>query len=307
MVATLADLKEIGTKGPYNFSKLKFSVIIDAQGKYHLSYHKGLRGTASTTRATKTASRTFAQIADCCVKVTRWYGPNDIERFSAAQFMKARAILLKKSEELRKHLNPDSPLLNSLEIYKMIGAINAETKHRQLWSYNQGPLERYSALWQPEISDLQDAVVNQLMSSFKTLDQTPLVEYFAKEVVSSFAFGPTVSPEAKAALAEAKKKITVAFSSPQCDILGAVNPLARDVKPHDRTLMDLYRTKGTNLMLLPPVMAQHLLNEGLMLDSVVLDKPLEDKTLEALKVLYTPHGEGPYRKLTAALKASMVL
>ena len=157
MAATLADLKEIGTRGPYNFSKLKFKVTIDVDGKYHLSNHRGIKNTSPRTRITKTASRTFAQIADCCTQALRWDSVNSYGKVSASHLLKTREDFLKRGEQLRQYGKAAPGSLTSLEIYNLVEGLAQERDPSPRYGWGTSGTPPHSDMWMPEYRLLQEA------------------------------------------------------------------------------------------------------------------------------------------------------
>lgn len=307
MAATLADLKEIGTRGPYNFSKLKFKVTIDVDGKYHLSNHKGIKNTSPRTRITKTASRTFAQIADCCAQALRWDSVDSYGKVSASHLLKTREGFLERSEQLRQYGKVESAPLTSLEIYNLVASLAQERDPSPKHGWRASAAPPHSEMWMPEYERLQDAAIAKLTDLFKTSDQSPLVETFINDILSDFSLGVTVSPVANKIFADARKKIVEAFQDSTRSVLGVIGLPGWALTPSNRTLLHLYRIEGTEFALLPPAMAQYLLGQSLILEYTPVGEEIDLKTLEALKVLYSPFADGPYRKLATALKAARVL
>lgn len=307
MAATLADLKEIGTRGPYNFSKLKFKVTIDVDGKYHLSNHKSIKNTSPRTSGVKSACHTFAQIADCCARVLRWDNGDDYQRVSASYLLRTREGFIKRSEQLRQYGKAESAPLTSLEIYNLVLSLAQERDPSPKYGWSASTAPPHSEMWMPEYERLQDAAIAKLTDLFKTSDQSSLVETFINDILSDFSLGVTVSPVANKIFADSRKKIVEAFQDPTRSVLGVISLPGWALTPSNRTLLHLYRVEGTEFALLPPAMAQYLLGQSLILEHTPVGEEIDLKTLEALKVLYSPFTEGPYRKLSVALKAARVL
>lgn len=307
MTARFSDLIKVGTKGPYNFSKMKFKVFIDVDGGYHLRSHKDLQHTTPRTHTTKTSSRTFAQIADCCARATRWEDAQCYQRISAQELLKVRANLMAKGDSIREREKIAPDKLTSAEVYNLIVALTTERDYARITLRDVRFSPMIEESWLSEYGAIQLAEIKRLTELFKELDPGPFAETFVESAMEILPVPTGINPAVAEVLVSAQERMRKLFADPRSNVLGALGPIPAGLRISDRVLLNLYEVKGTNTVILPAAIAQHLERRKLLSASTSLKTDVNMKTLEALSVLYAPDSSGPYSNLDTALEAARVL
>lgn len=300
--ASFTDVKEIGLKGPFNASRLTFRVFIDADGGLHFtSYHNNMASGRSPQ--TRTAQEVFTHLQPCCSKKREWKSEEDSNWYyrsseaSAATILRTRKAFL-KATDLSGPLKEKSS--SSATIFETLMNHYSVTESSLLAALSASGLEQTN--WKQEYQKAHAKDLVKLVKLFKSTEQQSIINKFAK--LAHNPFSQSIDPSIVKAKRKFNRELFVRLSNPANQYLATV-PIS--ASPMVNAIKALYATKEEPFLVLPLAIAEYFDFLSMSKASVKLIAPLEDSTLEGLKVLYDPAGDGAYADLGKAYRAALLL
>lgn len=307
MKATFADIVALGLTGPYNASKMKIRVVVDVNGAYHFSSHPGANFAKGYQLLDAGVADVSSKIAPCCLKRSSWKNlcPGRKSPFtvpaSASGILKTRngiLSLLSQSAELK------AKSADAIKIFLSIQKLHEhEAKGVENYVAENSP---YSLGWAGAFKRNIKQERTRQVKLFRKQDVTPVLQQFADKLIREQDYASidldTIRAQKKA-YAESIQKLV----DDEVSYLVQLKDGYYHMPPWAQTSETIYRSKMEEFFALPAVIAEAFYKANLLSSFAKLEEPVDEKTLEALKVLYQPESDGPYSKLDAALAAARVL
>lgn len=311
-MTNLQDLKAIGLSGPFNVSKLLFRVVVGIDGKYHFTKHDRTLLPPSPPFEKKLAGEVFEKIADCCQDASSWkhYSPanprREASQVSAAFILKMRKSIIEvltESERLKKASADSLTVVKSLEDFYFRAHPNLQSALTNDAMFCLDWSQEYTSKFEEEVARRVELFDKEKTDSF--------LEWFGKKAFIMTA-QHTLDPETTRIL-QAGHDAMVSYLAKSKDLY-LINRRARTGRSSAfmtavrRIYAPHYDPKSTsNLMVLPAVIAQAEFKQNPDAECLKLARPISEQTLEALRTLYDPAGDGAYNDLSATLAAARLL
>lgn len=294
MVKTFTDIKALDPNAPFSIKSLKFLVILDDHGNYHLQDHSGIEDSACRYFSPRTAKTTLKRLADCCLKEKAYL--ENWETFDPKRVISARDYLLSSISSFMGY-EPKS----KLEAYHNLQALLnlSPGGHTLVQSF-------VVPGWEDEYGEILKSIKERLVSAFKSFEDESFLHYCASTAIS-YEMELVVSPKVKESLQEARR---IAVNALVADERQFLVKLHSSPSAFRKVLLELYGAQGfasADLLIAPVAVVEYVNSHNLLQDKTRLLEPISAQTLEALNVLYRPEVSGPYSNLTKAYKASRVL
>lgn len=300
-----ASIREVGLEVPLNFSNLNFRVFKTSDGVYHLGDHKG--SVSARRHFLEVGSEeAFEKIGACCDIKPEWsyIDSGGFPRgITAANLMQLRKSILEIPKET-KMLEVDKA--NSKKIYgslfKLMGPTDISISAQLISTAGR------STSWRNEYEYIKTFEMSKRVNLFHKADPKPFFKAFLQ---NNFPSPPSsgidleINKKMRAVFREALTKLTETEDS----YLVALTPLKPYWHPVELgVILELYPSRGRDLHILPAAVAEGLNRLELVESSFKLPEPIDERTLEAVKVLYDPQApDGAYSTLGPAYKAAKQL
>lgn len=307
MALNIETLKALRGEKLLSTNQLRFRVVVDGAGGYHLVEHRRPVGSPKTPplpRVSRSGKQVFEHLAPCCLKKKNWRDNNNFN-VTAEQVVKTRNGMLEILENYQAQRPSDA-----LEAVNLIGdlRITIQKEHRGIFSYcgeHYTLMQEIPSPWKTQFGKMRDKELIRLEKSLHHLDQSKLLERFALEVIGTPSQSLVANKKISNGIIKAYQDAIFELANAEQEFLIRHGDV---YLPLDLAAVELFSIGRPGLLRVPSSVFEYFHAKSLVYDWVRCQEDDDEHVIEALKVLYDHYNrDAAYSKLNTALKAARVL